>query len=232
MSNLKQNGRLRWSPSYLRRRGQMTPAQKKAMRDHWHRFGIEYQHGQTLGLADIFDPDKPDLKVHLEIGFGMGENLIHQTVNNPGVGILGIEVHKPGIGAAIKKIVDSGSENVRVMRGDARLVLSDFLAPTVRFNRVSVLFPDPWPDMENAHRRIVQPDLIALLEPRMAPQGELHLATDVDIYALHCREVMAKQERWIAHPMGDLTNYRCATQYEQKGIEKGHSISDQLYRFS
>lgn len=229
MSNLKQHGRLRWVPSYLRRQGQMTPGQKRAFRDLWNTFGIGYRFGQRIQIDDHF-PDGGG-RHFLEIGFGMGENLVHQARRHPDARILGIEVHKPGLGAALKKIGEAKVKNVRIMRGDARLILSDFLEEETRFERVSLLFPDPWPEPGNRHRRIVQSDFIDLLETRMKTGGRWHVATDVAEYGEHCRDLMSKRIEWRKEEIAEMADFRGATRYEARGIARGHPVVDLLYRF-
>lgn len=229
MSNLKQHGRLRWIPSYLRRQGQMTPGQKKAFRDYWDCFGIEYRFGHRIQIQDHFT-DRAE-RQFLEIGFGMGENLVHQARRHPDASILGIEVHKPGLGAALKKIGEEKVENVRIMRGDARLILSDFLEEDIRFDRVSLLFPDPWPEPGNWHRRIVQSDFVDLLESRIKPGGLWHFATDVTEYGEHCRRLMKGRTDWEIEEVVELADFRGPTRYESRGIALGHPVMDLLYRF-
>ncbi|MDF1755650.1 MAG: tRNA (guanosine(46)-N7)-methyltransferase TrmB [Verrucomicrobiales bacterium] len=229
MSNLKHNGELRWSPSYLRRQGKVTPAQKRALRDNWNRFGIEFRYGDKISLNDHFSSS--DGPLHLEIGFGMGENLIYQAKTVPDSRILGIEVHKPGIGAALKKIEEEQLQNIRVMRGDARLILSDYLDESTRFDQISVLFPDPWPDPENAHRRIIQTDLIELFARKIRHHGHLHIASDVDLYRDHVESVMAHHNAWKRITDFEITSLRGPTRYETRGLEMGHRIHDLYFQF-
>ncbi len=226
MSNLKRNGQLRWPPSYLRRQGQMTRAQKIAWRELWPTWGLEFRHGEVIDLPSNFGRPTSG-PCHLEVGFGLGDHLVRQAVANPETAFLGIEVHKPGIAAALAKIRDRELTNVRVMRGDARLILTDHLAGPC-FHHIDVLFPDPWPNDGDAHRRLIQPGLLEVIESRLHPGGTLHLATDVDVYAEHARVVFAHQLGWESIEQ-DYPPH--TTKYAQKGIAEGRSITDLTYRF-
>lgn len=206
----------------------MTPGQKRIYRDKWDDFGLEFRYGELIDPAVVFPGDGP---LHLEIGFGMGENLIFQAKTHPEARILGIEVHKPGIGSALKKIEQEKLGNIRLMRGDARLILSDYLVEPTRFRQISVLFPDPWPDPESAHRRIVQDDLLALFEARLSPGGILHIATDVDVYRDHCLEIVSARKGWEKAGDYDGKRMRGPTRYELKGLEKDHTIHDMVFRW-
>ncbi|MDA7673439.1 tRNA (guanosine(46)-N7)-methyltransferase TrmB [Verrucomicrobiales bacterium] len=222
MSNLKQNGELRWAPSYLRRRGQMTRAQKIAWRENWDDFGITFEHDKTIDLELVYPGGRP---LVVEIGFGMGENLIHLATTNSNCRFLGIEVHKPGIGAALKSIAEQEISNTRVMRGDARLILEDHIV-TPAFDRVLIFFPDPWPNPGDTHRRLFQEDFVSLLESRMKPEATLHLATDVDSYADWASEIMAAKQGWKTAPDIEENWQRIASKYEQKGLACGNRIHD------
>ncbi|MEO0415212.1 MAG: tRNA (guanosine(46)-N7)-methyltransferase TrmB [Verrucomicrobiota bacterium] len=226
MSNLRKDGELRWVPSYLRRRGKVTKSQKRALRDYWPQFGLTMEHGESLPFESSFKESQP---YALEIGFGTGEHLVEQAGKHPELNFLGVEVHKPGIGAALNLIVDAEISNVRVMRGDARLVLEDFL-PEVKFQRIWVLFPDPWPGDSNAHRRLVQPDLVELMGRRAAAGCLLTISTDVAEYANHVDQVMSEASKWQRVDMPDGPD-RCRTRYEQRGMDEGRSIHDRFYTY-
>jgi len=223
MSNLKHNGRLRWVPSYLRRQGQATRGQRRAIREHWPRFGLTFRHGFVIDLAAAFDTDRP---VVMEIGFGMGDHLVARAAEEPDTPFLGIEVHRPGLGSALTKIVVAGLSNVRLIRGDARLVLSDHLDGRP-FREIVLLFPEPWPRPDDAHRRIMQPDLLALSARRLSPGGTFRFATDVVAYATEADQVFATHPEWTAIDPAP----RPRTCYEAKGIAEGREISDRAWRF-
>ncbi len=218
MSNLKRDGRLRWSPSFLRRQGQMTPGQKRAYREWWPEFGLEFQHGKLLPLSGT---------LNLEIGFGMGENLIHSALANPEKQFVGIEVHKPGIAHVLRRIAEEEISNLRLLRGDARLILSDHIEGRI-FESVSVLFPDPWPRSGDHHRRLVQSEFIDLLNTRVQPGGVFHFASDVDCYADSVESAFRDRAEWT--PVSPPP--RISTRYEEKGIAAGRRITDLAFRLS
>ena len=101
MSNLKRNGTRRWAPSYLRNRGHLSKAQKRALRERWPDYGIELRHGQILSLSELF-PDADS--IHLELGFGHGEVLLNRAEANPQQGFLGIEAHRPAIATVLRQL--------------------------------------------------------------------------------------------------------------------------------
>ena len=226
MSNLKRNGQLRWAPSYLRNRGQMTRGQKQALREWWPAYGITYRHDEVIDLDQHFDSDGP---LVIEIGFGMGDHLVHLAASLPGHRILGIEVHRPGLAAATQKIHDRALKNVRIMRGDARLILTDHLAGRIA-DAVIIQFPDPWPKESDAHRRLVQPGMVDIIAERLKPQGELLIVTDVETYAAHSADVMNGLSGWKPLEHSKYHDQRVLTAYERKAIDEGRSITELSYQ--
>ncbi len=226
MSNLKHNGRLRWAPSFLRNRGQVTRGQKRAMRDHWDRFGIRFQHGEILDLDSHFDFEGPLI---IEIGFGMGDHLIHLAKSLPDHRIFGIEVHRPGLAAATGKAAEAELKNLQLIRGDARLVLTDYLPESIA-TAIIIQFPDPWPKPGDEHRRLVQQDLLEIMHRTLTETGECLIATDVDVYADHCRAVFSQDDRWKLLEHSRLQLHRIETLYESKAIEAGRKITDMCYQ--
>lgn len=227
MSNLKRHGRLRWSPSYLRNRGQLTRAQKRALREWWPRVGIRFEHGKRIELDEHFAGDGP---LVIEIGFGMGDHLVSLAGALPDHRILGIEVHRPGLAAATAKIRELGLENVRLVRGDARLVMTDHLPEGIA-SAVLVQFPDPWPKPGDAHRRLVQPGFVEVLERILEPRGEFVLVTDVADYAGHVRDVFAESGTWVPTGDSEWITRRVPTPYEKKGEGEGREAIELAYRF-
>lgn len=229
MSNLKRDGKLRWSPSYLRNRGQSTRAQKRAQRELWPVYGIPYR------FDEMIDPDEwfPDKKgpLIIEIGFGMGDHLVELAKAIPDRSLLGIEVHRPGIAAAMAKAGEAQLKNVRVMRGDARLILTDHFQSRIA-DAVLIQFPDPWPKPGDAHRRLVQPEMVDLIHDRLHDDGHLLITTDVEEYANHCRTAVAACKGWVEVESSELSNHRVVTQYERKAINEGRAIQELRFQKS
>ena len=72
------------------RPGRMTDAQNRAYQTLWDEYGLVCNH-RPLDLQTIFGREAP---VVFEIGFGMGDSLLRQTINEPDFDFIGVEVHK------------------------------------------------------------------------------------------------------------------------------------------
>ena len=74
-----------------------------------------------LSPADFFDFPVDD--VWLEIGFGNGEQLIHQALQNPKIGMIGCEPFMNGVAALCRDIKANNIKNIRIWQDDARLLM-------------------------------------------------------------------------------------------------------------
>lgn len=90
--------------SFVRREGRLTKGQERALTELWPQMGVEFT-GERLDLAVLFGRAAP---VVLEIGFGMGASLVAMAKAAPEKNFIGIEVHRPGIGACLSAAEEAG----------------------------------------------------------------------------------------------------------------------------
>jgi tRNA (guanine-N7-)-methyltransferase len=212
--------------SFIRRNGRLTHGQQQALNEAWSRYGIEFN--GFLDLSALFQNQNP---CWLEIGFGMGDNLLHRAAQNLNHNHLGIDVHLPGIGRLLHHIKEQQLNNLRIVNGDASQWLSHL--PDACLAGVYLLFPDPWPKKKHHKRRIVQPPFVQLLRQKLQPCGVFHLATDWQAYAQHMLTVMENEEGW--RNLAGQGQYsprpaRPLTKFEQRGLRLGHGIWDLCYQ--
>jgi tRNA (guanine-N7-)-methyltransferase len=213
--------------SFVRREGRMTPAQRRALAQLWPRYGLET--GDTpFDFARIFGRRAP---VVLEIGFGDGEVLAAMAAAHPQNDYLGVEVHRPGVGALLRRLAAQNLANVRVVVADAKEVLRAHVADGA-LAAVHLFFPDPWPKQRHHKRRLVQPDFAALVAGRLAPGGYFHVATDWLDYAEHIAAVLAHTPGMVEQAARAEEFARPPTRFERRGRRLGHPVRDLVYRRS
>ncbi len=214
--------------SFVRREGRLTAGQSRALEELWPVMGIEYQE-QPLNFNDLFGNDNP---VVLEIGFGMGKSLVEMAEANPDINYIGIEVHRPGIGACLMAVRDKGIKNIRVMDHDAVEVLTNMIADS-SLSRLQLFFPDPWHKKRHHKRRIVQVDFLKLVADKLKKCGVIHMATDWQEYAEHmaltgnsCEFLknLSATGDYIPRPES-----RPMTKFEERGIRLGHGVWDLMF---
>jgi tRNA (guanine-N7-)-methyltransferase len=217
--------------SYVLRAGRITPAQQRALEQHWPRFGVEFQ-AAVLDLGQLFGRAAP---CTLEIGFGNGEHLLERALAQPQRNFLGVEVHRPGIGHLLLAAAAAGAANLRLIAHDAVEVLREQIAPG-SLDEVQLLFPDPWPKKRHHKRRIVQHDIVALIASRLGADGRLHLATDWEPYAGEMLQVLNGCALLVNCAAGGgfidaaAVQIRTATRFQRRGERLGHQVRELLYR--
>jgi tRNA (guanine-N7-)-methyltransferase len=204
--------------SFVKRTGRMTGAQKRALKELWPEYGVEFSNAQLDRAERV-----------LEVGFGNGESLIDQAAASPQFDFIGIEVHEPGAGHCLLLARQSNIANLRIIIRDAFEVLQAQIPDNGLF-RINLYFPDPWPKKRHHKRRILQPEFLALVARKLTPGGSLHIATDWENYALHIDEILASDGHFRiaerrAHA-GESALDRPMTKFEKRGLGKGHRIWD------
>lgn len=167
---------------------------------------------------------KTPREVWLEIGFGGGEHLAGQAEAEPAIGFIGAEVFLNGVASLLRHVDERCLANVRVYNNDVRLLLPHL--PASSLNRVSLLFPDPWPKNRHAKRRFVGPAMLDEVSRLLADGGEFRVATDHPVYArwtlMHVPEHPDFEWRvtdpadWRIRPADSPP-----TRYEQKAVTAG-----------
>jgi len=177
---------------------------------------------------DRFDPRTlfafPVRAVRLEIGFGSGEHLAQMALANPDIGFIGAEVFLNGVASFVRHVDELGLKNVRVFDEDVRRLLPKIHDGSLE--RISLLFPDPWPKTRHAKRRFVSPENLDEAARLIAPGGEFRVASDHPVYIewalMHLSThpafawTAAGPQDWRTRP-GDST----PTRYEEKAKKEG-----------
>jgi tRNA (guanine-N7-)-methyltransferase len=214
--------------SFVLREGRMTKGQQRAMDELFPQWGVDFR-PEPLHFAQLFGNDNP---VILEIGFGMGKSLAEQARQYPKRNYLGIEVHRPGVGACLLLAEEFGLTNLRVMNHDAVEILQHMIADQ-SLSGVQIFFPDPWHKKRHHKRRIIQPHFVNQLHSKLKQGGFLHLATDWENYAEHMLEVMGQVSGWRnLSETGDFIprpDDRPLTKFENRGQKLGHGVWDLVF---
>ncbi|GLP98105.1 tRNA (guanosine(46)-N7)-methyltransferase TrmB [Paraferrimonas sedimenticola] len=215
--------------SFVLREGRLTKGQQAAFDKHWGQYGIDYT-PEALDLAALFGNDNP---VVLEIGFGMGKSLVEMAAAQPDKNFIGIEVHKPGVGACIMEAAEQGLTNLKLFHHDGIEVLDNAIAKG-SLDCVQLFFPDPWHKKRHHKRRIVQAEFAERIRGVLKVGGVLHMATDWENYAEHMTEVMvaapgyknqAENGDYVPRP-----EHRPLTKFEKRGQNLGHGVWDLMYQ--
>ncbi len=212
---------------------------RKAKTSLLERFLPELQINQNT----VFKTDSlfgaPVKSVCLEIGFGNGEHIAGQALNNPDTGFIGAEVFKNGVANLLSLLtgIKEGSDlpekitllpgrvdNIRIYDDDIRLLFARL--PDNFLDKVFLLFPDPWPKKRHAPRRFVNPDNLKEIARILKPGGLFRVATDHPVYKSWTLRQMRQNRdfRWTAACGNDWKHAPAdwvETKYQRKAINEG-----------
>lgn len=131
----------------------------------------------------------------VEVGFDHGMRLLDAARLHPEVRWLGLEIRQ----RRVEAVRPHAPPNCLPWRGDARTVFGALL-PEGRVTEVHVLFPDPvWEEAHRSRYLLFSPAFLAAVARSLAPDGRLHVATDVEGYFRYVEALVA---RWspAEHP--------------------------------
>lgn len=209
--------------SYSIRGSRITDAQRQAKDALQKVHGIEFAQ-QEINLSEIFPKSE---QVIMEIGFGMGEATAIIAKNHPNNGYIAVDVHPPGIGKLLARIVENDLTNLKVIEEDVHVVLQHMI-PNESLDGIHLFFPDPWPKKKHNKRRIVNEGFLALIHPKLKNGGFIHIATDWVPYAISIQEVFAESNLFTGGVI-DKPEWRPVTRFEEQGIDKDHAVNDMMY---
>ncbi|MDR7023802.1 tRNA (guanosine(46)-N7)-methyltransferase TrmB [Pseudomonas peli] len=211
--------------SFVMRAGRMTEGQQRGLDQGWPKFGLQLEDG-LRDFDQVFGRTAPRT---FEIGFGMGHSTLEMAAASPEQDFIGVEVHRPGVGALLNGLMTQNLSNMRVYSCDAMDVLRNCVADA-SLDRVLLFFPDPWHKAKHNKRRIVQPAFAELVRQKLKVGGVLHMATDWQPYAEYMLEVMnvapgyqnqAEDGQYVPRPAE-----RPTTKFERRGERLGHGVWD------
>ena len=190
-------------------------------------------------IAECFGA--PKQRYCLEIGFGDGDHLAALAKREHDTGFIGVEVYHNGVAQLLSLLTglkegnaedlaqeigfaEGRVDNVRVFDDDVRLLFAAL--PDAAFDKIYLLFPDPWPKTRHAERRFINPDNLKELARLLKRGGILQVATDHPIYKRWTLEQMHANPnfKWTAKCSDDWRNPPAdwaETKYQRKALREG-----------
>lgn len=130
-------------------------------------------------LSALFPEKRP---LALEIGCGIGDFIVQLARLRPELNFLAIDIYNKGCHKTCKKVELAGLSNVRVLRAEARYLLTHYLAPE-SLAAIYINCPDPWPKKRHRDRRLVRQEFLQTALYYLRPDGDFYFSTDFQDYA-------------------------------------------------
>ncbi|GAB11421.1 tRNA (guanine-N(7)-)-methyltransferase [Gordonia araii NBRC 100433] len=238
--------------SFRFRRGTLTPGQRRNWENLWPELGRDLRIGRDpdgtvteppLNAAEWFGRDAPLI---LEIGSGTGISTAAMAAEEPEFDVIAVEVYQPGLAQLVGLVDRGGLTNVRMIRGDAVVVLDELIEPKSLLG-IRVFFPDPWPKARHHKRRLLQSGTLAMMAERLVDGGVLHIATDHADYTEWIRELLDNQDTSRTHlvPLAagssasgadhalatesPISLARPTTKFEGRAADEGRVVTEFIY---
>ena len=121
-------------------------------------------------------------ELHIEIGMGKGSFISKLATENKDILFVGIEVCKPVLALAVKKLARYEEENnvkldnLYLIDTDAKNLNEIFEKGEV--DKIYLNFSDPWPKKKHSKRRLTSDDFIAVYRQILNVKGNIEFKTD------------------------------------------------------
>ena len=168
----------------------------------------------------------------LEIGFGAGEHMINLACENPDKIVIGAEPFLNGVASLLSHISDDMGnilpeyKNIRIWPGDVRdLINPSPLPPSAReggipetnpvpisekmkFSKIYILHPDPWPKSRHEKRRLCSAEFLTLIGSCLSTDGVIVIGTDhYDYFDWLLEQVKNNSQLTIHNAQLDADNF-------------------------
>ena len=150
------------------------------MRQHVNPLSNYYD--QTIPVPPVREMFKnPDLPLHLDLGSASGDFLFKLALQNQHWNYIGIEIRERLVTNAKLKLKDTNLSNLFFAYGNAINLIKDIINSlySIKFDSISVYFPDPWFKKKHHKRRIIQDEFIYDLSKIMTNGSFIFVKSDV-----------------------------------------------------
>ncbi len=200
----------------------LRPGQAALLEEVLPRLRVDLGCAPPTDLTTLFVV--PVENVRLEIGFGGGEHLVHESGRFSQTGFIGVEPFVNGMAKLLSTIADDPRQNLRLYDDDATRLL-DWL-PDESLAGIDLFYPDPWPKQRHFKRRFVSARNLDRMARVLRPGAPFRFASDIDTYVdwtlQHCRD--RPEFDWTASRAADWHTPFDAwpgTRYEAKAFREG-----------
>ncbi len=175
-------------------------------------------------LASAFARAAP---LALDVGFGEGGFLLALAQAHPEWNVLGLEIRPHLVEELNARAKAAGLGNAVAVLANANLHLHE-LVPDRSVAFVAVNFPDPWYKKRHQKRRVVNPEWLVGLEPKLVPGAELHAMSDYQPIAEQIRRTLEANPRFCnldgAGTFAPASTTGIVTEREAKHQRRGEPI--------
>ena len=163
-------------------------------------------------------------KLILEIGIGMGENLIYLSKKNIKKNIIGVDPFKNGMVNVSDYCINNNVKNIYLYPYVFQKFINKF--KKLRFDMIYILFPDPWPKKRHKKRRIVNEEFLKKIFEILKKKGKFFFSTDNLDYFINVKTIIKKFPNIKVKKINKIVTIK--TKFYLKAEKKGNKINSLL----
>ena len=164
-------------------------------------------------------------KLLLEVGIGMGENLIYLSKKNITKNIIGVDPFKNGMVNVSDYCINNNIKNIYLYPYVFQKFINKF--KKLRFDIIYVLFPDPWPKKRHKKRRIINEEFLKKIFVILKKKGKVFFSTDNIDYFKNVKTIMKKLPYGKVKKVNKIVTIK--TKFYLKAEKKGNKINSLLF---
>ena len=167
-------------------------------------------------------------KLILEIGIGMGENLIYLSKKNKQTNIIGVDPFKNGMVNVSNYTINNNIKNIYLYPYVFQKFIKKF--KNLRFNEIYILFPDPWPKKRHQKRRILNEYFLEKILKILKKNGKVFFSTDNVGYFENVKNKLRKNFKVNIKKIKKVVTIK--TKYYLKAEKKGNRINSLMFFYN
>lgn len=149
------------------------------------------------------------------------------ALQNPNINYIGIDIQLSVLSYALDKVLESGADNVKLLRVDGSSLTNFFEDGEVELMYLN--FSDPWPKTKHEKRRLTYKTFLDTYKQILPEKGEIHFKTDnrgLFEYSLasFSQYGMILNKVWLDLHADESFEGNVMTEYEKKFSDKGQVI--------
>ena len=133
--------------------------------------------------------------IDLEIGCGHGHWLNAYAQQNSTRQCIGVDLNTKRIEKSNNKKFINDLNNLSFLKADANEFL-EFKPKAIKFSRIFIFFPDPWPKTRHHKRRLIQENFLEFLLSHTTPDAQIYFRTDHMEYLKWTKLIFEDSDSW------------------------------------
>jgi len=165
----------------------------------WEKFVLQWDEIEKMGSDEVLkylSNKGMSQPLITEIGCGTGDFLLKLSEYYSDFSIIGIDHAYTVIQRAVKKMSEKEIKNVVLINFDASKLVEK-TGEKIKFNKIFITFPDPWPKKKHHKRRLIQTQYLEELYNILDENGELIIISDHPDY-----------QKWIYNKLVDFNKFK------------------------